>query len=114
MTDDLAGAEHGELLARLVDAGMPTERLVVDRADQNVLAAGELVDDWRSLDRSRHVRLRGDGAAVEFGTPDEGVGVVMYRIRDEDSRHWFQQDLVLLTRMDMALVDLDVMRSSEK
>lgn len=63
----------------LKDAGGENEHVEVVQADPVVLASPELVRQWLNGE-APHVTVE-DGIA-RFGTHDEGMGVVAYRIGD--------------------------------
>ena len=77
--------EYGDVLARLVDIGQPTERVVVDWADVVVLATNQLVDHWLKDEGNKHVTL--DGNVVTFGTCGVGEGRVSYSIDEPHGEH---------------------------
>jgi hypothetical protein len=72
----------GDVVLILVDAGLATERVRVERADPFTLASPRLVASWYD-GTAMHVRLERAGTGpdvVRFGTEGEGCGVVAYEI----------------------------------
>ncbi len=68
------------MIVRLVDIGQPTERVVVEDAQETEEVPPEIVAEWRT-NPSRFVTV--DGDRITVGTDDEGDGVVTYEIVDD-------------------------------
>lgn len=79
----------------LVNGGQADEHVVVQRADDVIWIANELMEQARQPDR---IRIPGDmtvdGDLVSFGTAGEGMGRLTYRITGED----FSRDLQIARR----------------
>ena len=91
----LTGYWLGDCTVEWRDKGTDAERVVVTRADPNVMADGRMVEAWLT-EPIPHVTVT--GRIVQFGTEGEGEGVVAYEIGEVD-RTYAPEPYYLLRRV---------------